>query len=65
MLRLSLGSANVSMPYRERFAYKNEYENFKMQFTVVQLVMGLVSLWFLDYPFVNCTLFSHPSPTMS
>ena len=45
LLKLSLGEACFVLPdTRQRLKYKTEYENFKLQATVVHLVLSLVQL---------------------
>ncbi|KCV70345.1 hypothetical protein H696_02672 [Fonticula alba] len=47
MLRLSLGSANVAMAFKDRFRYKAEYETFKFRFTIIQLALAAAVLFLI------------------
>ena len=48
LLKLSLGEACFVLPdTRQRLKYKKEYENFKLQATIVHLVLSLIQLFLI------------------
>ena len=55
MLRMSLGSADVSMAHKDRFRYKAEYESFKLRLTCALLFLAVLAYYFIDYTLVYCT----------
>lgn len=65
LLKLSLGEACFVLPdTRQRLKYKKEYENFKLQATIVHLVLSLIQLFLIKGTSMftyYCTYFAPPN----
>lgn len=48
LLTLSLGNAPFRLPLKDRLRYKHDYEQFKLRWTSVGLVMALANFLWID-----------------
>uniref|UniRef100_A0A8C5F942 Transmembrane protein 120A n=1 Tax=Gadus morhua TaxID=8049 RepID=A0A8C5F942_GADMO len=56
-LNLVLGSVNVTLLSKQaKFAYKDEYEKFKLCLTVILLVFSFICYFFINFRFVDAIL---------
>ncbi|PWA20466.1 hypothetical protein CCH79_00003705, partial [Gambusia affinis] len=56
-LRLVIGNVNVILPNRQlKFAYKDEYEKFKLYLTVILLLLSFICFFIVNYRFMDAIL---------
>lgn len=53
LLWASLGTANYYLPDRHRLRYKQEYEKFKIQTVIIQLILAIIQYFWLEYTWLD------------
>jgi len=53
LLWASLGTANYYLPDRHRIRYKQEYEKFKIQTVIIQLILAVIQYFWLEYAWLD------------